>query len=390
MNTTFFGTMNPGSLSLQCCTISASSAPFRSTTNAHGLSPHLACGIATTAASPTAGYSYSAASTSTLLTFSPPDMITSLHRSLISTYPSGWTTPTSPVCSHPSPLPKAARVASSSFKYPFITPLPLSTTSPIVFPSRFTLPEELSETTSTSATVSTLIPCLALSLERSAPPNRSHLACHSQTRAGPVASVRPYAWVTRKPSPSARSRRAAGGGDPPTRTSTKDVEDDGRTTHVGDFVEGDGVVDFVGTDGADADVGAAACRHAPREGPTVAVEHGEGPQVDRLRSHPPTEDQAQSAEVGAAVAINSALGLGRRGPRRVVEGDRVPLVRHHILGGTRRVAAEDEVLVLEGAEAGACRGGNIVDDCHEWRDRAGREEAESVSSHRDVLVVDEE
>ncbi|GER27232.1 amp-dependent synthetase and ligase [Striga asiatica] len=110
-NATFFGTMNPGSLSRQCRTISASltsGSPFCSFTKAHGLSPHLGCGIATTAASTTIGCSYNAASTSTLLMFSPPDMITSFNRSLISTYPSGWTTPASPVWNHPLPPRKAS------------------------------------------------------------------------------------------------------------------------------------------------------------------------------------------------------------------------------------------------------------------------------------------
>ena len=71
-------------------------APLRRTTNACGDSPHFSCGIPTTAASRTAGWRSSAPSTSIEEIFSPPLMITSLNRSRISTYPSGWTTAASP------------------------------------------------------------------------------------------------------------------------------------------------------------------------------------------------------------------------------------------------------------------------------------------------------
>jgi hypothetical protein len=65
--------------------------------NAHNVSPQKSSGRATIAASFTAGWLYSTDSTSTLLMFSPPLMITSLDRSQISMYPSGCITPTSPV-----------------------------------------------------------------------------------------------------------------------------------------------------------------------------------------------------------------------------------------------------------------------------------------------------
>ncbi|CAN6572634.1 unnamed protein product [Malus baccata var. baccata] len=53
-------------------------------TNAHGVSPQNSSGLATTAASSTAGFVYNTDSTSTLLRFSPPLIITSLDLSLIS------------------------------------------------------------------------------------------------------------------------------------------------------------------------------------------------------------------------------------------------------------------------------------------------------------------
>ena len=67
-----------------------------------------------TAASFTAGCSYSAASTSTQYTFSPPRMIMSLARSTMYTKPSSSRRATSPECSHPSV--KLAAVASGLLK----------------------------------------------------------------------------------------------------------------------------------------------------------------------------------------------------------------------------------------------------------------------------------
>ncbi|GER27233.1 oligopeptide transport ATP-binding protein OppD [Striga asiatica] len=170
----------------------------------------------------------------------------------------------------------------------------------------------------------------------------------------------------------------------------QDVEDDRGATHVGDLVERDVLVNFVGGGAADTDVGASAGCHTPGEGPTIAVEHGKGPQVDWLRPHPPSDDQAECAEVGATVTIHRTLGLGRRGPRCVVEGDWVPLIRH-LLRAIGRVASTNEVLVLEGAVAGARRGEHVVDDDHQWHGGVTvRQKAEGVAGHGDVLLVDEE
>ncbi|KAF5769207.1 hypothetical protein HanXRQr2_Chr14g0645591 [Helianthus annuus] len=94
--------MKPGSLPLQNCIISSPVGfgfpwPSLRVTNAHGVSPQNSSGRPTTAASFTAGCKYNTDSTSTLLIFSPPLMITSFDLSLISKYPSVCITPTSPV-----------------------------------------------------------------------------------------------------------------------------------------------------------------------------------------------------------------------------------------------------------------------------------------------------
>ena len=63
----------------------AGSAPGFSSTKAQGTSPHFSSGLATTAQSSTASWAIRQLSTSTELTFSPPEMMMSLARSLIST-----------------------------------------------------------------------------------------------------------------------------------------------------------------------------------------------------------------------------------------------------------------------------------------------------------------
>ena len=52
---------------------------------------------------------------------------------------------------------------------------------------------------------------------------------------------------------------------------------------------------------AQADVRAAEGRHAPGEAPAVAVEHRQGPEVDRVGSHVRFHDLVDGVEVGPAV-----------------------------------------------------------------------------------------
>lgn len=71
---------------------------------ARGRSPHLSSGTATTAASVTSGWDISAFSRSTEEIHSPPDLMTSLARSVRVRKPSAEMVPTSPVFSQPSSL----------------------------------------------------------------------------------------------------------------------------------------------------------------------------------------------------------------------------------------------------------------------------------------------
>ena len=78
------------------------SCPGTSTTQASGRSSQRSSGTATTAASRTAGWAISWFSSSTELIHSPPDLMTSLLRSVICIVPLGCTLATSPVRSQPS------------------------------------------------------------------------------------------------------------------------------------------------------------------------------------------------------------------------------------------------------------------------------------------------
>src|SRR4029079_7841400 len=84
-NTTARGALNLAIWPRQNSTSSASVtlAPGLSSTNAHGVSPHLASGMATTAAPSTAGCRYRTSSTSSDAMFSPPEMMMSFERSRI-------------------------------------------------------------------------------------------------------------------------------------------------------------------------------------------------------------------------------------------------------------------------------------------------------------------
>src|SRR5918997_1757176 len=71
-------------------------------------------------------------------------------------------------------------------------------------------------------------------------------------------------------------------------------------------------------------------RDGPREGPPVAVEHREGPQVLRLVVHPDLYDVPEGAQVRPAVGVRDDLRT-HRGAGGVVYGDGLFLVLEHAL-----------------------------------------------------------
>src|SRR5439155_9247041 len=104
MSTTSSGSANFASRGRRYSTISRGSSvmPGLGTTQARGRSTHFGCGTAMTAASSTLGWSMIIVSTSMDEIHSPPDLMRSLVRSVICTYPSGSMDATSPVRNQPS------------------------------------------------------------------------------------------------------------------------------------------------------------------------------------------------------------------------------------------------------------------------------------------------
>ena len=134
---------------------------------------------------------------------------------------------------------------------------------------------------------------------------------------------------------------------------------DRRAAVMGDPVLAHRVEDRLRLDLAQADVHAGVGGHRPDEAPAVAVEHRQRPQVDRVPRHAPVDDVGQRIEVRAAVMVDHALRIAG-GAGRVVERDRIPLVRR-MLPRERRIAAGDERFVVDGAEALAARTQRIDD-----------------------------
>src|ERR671932_252034 len=87
---------------------------------------------------------------------------------------------------------------------------------------------------------------------------------------------------------------------------------------MGDLLGLEELPDPARLDLSQAYVGPRDRGHRPREGPAVAVEHRQRPQVSGLVVHLRLDDVAQGADVRPAVAVHHALGLTRR-PGGVVD-----------------------------------------------------------------------
>ncbi len=192
---------------------------------------------------------------------------------------------------------------------------------------------------------------------------------------------------------------AAGGAAPATRQCTCCVDPglhllrrvderqvhDRRAAVVGDPVRAHRVEDRLRLDLAQADVDAGVGGHRPREAPAVAVEHRQRPQVHRVPRHAPVDDVRQRVEIRAAVMVDDALRVAG-GAGRVVERDRVPLVRR-VLPGVLGIAVGDERLVVDGAEALAA-GTLRVDDVDD--ERLLREQRQRLFDRRREFGVGDE
>src|SRR3546814_10477309 len=78
-------------------------------------------------------------------------------------------------------------------------------------------------------------------------------------------------------------------------------------------------------DAAQADVGASGRSQRPGVGPAVAVEHRQGPGIDRIAAESKGQHVADGIQIGAAVMVDDALGVAG-GARGVEQRDRPPFV----------------------------------------------------------------
>ena len=165
------------------------------------------------------------------------------------------------------------------------------------------------------------------------------------------------------PRPAIFCSTAAGGAAPPVialnplreraaqgcRRVRDHVHHDRRAAHVGHAMLGERLKNRAGLDLAQADVGSGLQGHAPGEGPAVAVEHRQGPEIDRVQADVAGQRLADRVQIGAAVMDHDALGMAR-GAGGVVEADRLPFVgRQERREG--RIALRQKVVVGERARA---------------------------------------
>ncbi len=155
-----------------------------------------------------------------------------------------------------------------------------------------------------------------------------------------------------------------------------------RGAQVGHRMLGNGGVDRIWLDLAQAYVRATGQRHRPGMAPAVAVEHRQGPQVDAAR--PQLEDQRAGAgvEVGAAVMQDHALGIPR-GAGGVVDGDRLPFVLRRTQRPPRVALGQKRLIVQVVSEVGSL--GLIIVDAHQQGRRI--EHGQRLLGHGTELTV---
>ncbi len=104
--------------------------------------------------------------------------------------------------------------------------------------------------------------------------------------------------------------------------------DDRGTAQMRHAFVGQGVPDRLGPHLPQADMRADDGRHGPGEAPAVAVEHRQGPQIDRMFAHRGRQRIALRQQVGAPVVRDDAFRVAG-GTRGVADRNRVPFVLRH-------------------------------------------------------------
>jgi len=136
-----------------------------------------------------------------------------------------------------------------------------------------------------------------------------------------------------------------------------------RAAHVGDAVLGDAAVDRRRIEPAQADVGPVGGGHRPGEGPAVAVEHGQRPEVDRIPREPHGDHVADGVQIGAAGMVDAALGVAG-GARGVEQGNRLQFV-FGLAARELGLALGEQRLVVAASQPLAALGQRVVDVDHQ-------------------------
>ena len=118
---------------------------------------------------------------------------------------------------------------------------------------------------------------------------------------------------------------------------------------MSDAVAPDRFDDRAGVHPAHADVDAGPRCQRPGKAPSIAVEHRQRPEIDRMLGHVPFENVGDDVGGGSAVVVHPPLGISCRSAR-VVERYGVPLVLRQ-LPRASRTAFGHQVFVGQLADA---------------------------------------
>ena len=141
------------------------------------------------------------------------------------------------------------------------------------------------------------------------------------------------------------------------------IDHDRCTAQMRHLLLRDGRENGAGLGPAQTNMRARKRRDRPRKAPAVAMEHRQGPEIDRMPRHAPHHEIADRVEIGAAVMQHDAFRIAGRA-RGVVERDGVPFV-FGIGPGEIGIARGKEALVIDLAERLARRAERVADINHQ-------------------------
>ena len=159
------------------------------------------------------------------------------------------------------------------------------------------------------------------------------------------------------------------------------VEHHRRAAECGHAVGRDGVKDRRRLDPPQTHMGGGDGYHRPGKRPTIAMKHRQGPQIDAVAPQFGGHDVGQRVQIGAAMMVDDTFGIAR-GPRGVIERDRVPFVTR-TQADEVGVAGRDEGLILDLAARRAGKRGIVDADDR----RRAVHTRDGVRDHRAELTI---